>query len=188
MGVAASTQPDMLCPFFALVLKLRDSYEHLLGPLSQVVEWRYLNLNPHILINLHTFSTECQPENNHPDSIILYRGKPRGDVLGGIYSGSAHGSKSWGATGVSYFSSPVVRKPEGATGIAFSGFSCFLLAPHAHPIRSGFIAISFCLFLALLQLHDGDEEHDKNDGMHAGTPCTDGMKDNKFHIDEVEDG
>jgi len=50
---------------------------------AEIARCKFLNLKCSIFINLHTFSTRCQPESNLPDGIVMHRGKPRRGCPGG---------------------------------------------------------------------------------------------------------
>jgi hypothetical protein len=50
---------------------------------AEIARYKFLNLKWSIFINLHTFSTRCQPDSNLPDGILIYGGKPRGGCPGG---------------------------------------------------------------------------------------------------------
>jgi len=49
----------------------------------EIARCKFLNLKCSIFINIHAFSTRCQPENNLLDGIVICRGKPRGGCPGG---------------------------------------------------------------------------------------------------------
>ena len=50
---------------------------------AEVARCTFLNLKCFILMNLHTFSTRCQPESNLLDGTVIHKGKPYGGCPGG---------------------------------------------------------------------------------------------------------
>ncbi len=64
----------------------------------------------------------------------------------------------------------------------------YTLTMCAYAVGSRFISPRFWFIFALLHQYNGGKEHDKDDDVQSRTPCADGMKEHKLHVDQVEDG